>query len=363
MNFGAYKSRVRHGGIRVRGLVLAAWLALSGAIVGVATASAREAAPAAFSQEASIATLALARAGNPVAMIAVARTYEGGVAAPKNEAEARRWYLMAAERGVTDAMDRLGVFYAEGIGGPKNSAKALYWSDRAWRSAPEFYPDRYPMGGRMAADRVAIFRDLQARARRSDPEAMFYLGRMVEHGQGTPENPVKAAEWYRKAADKGYLPALTALGQVMYDNTRLFDRWAEGEALVEEAAKKGDLDAMTHMGVMNDLRAGGSPQDPLGQERFKQAALWYRLAADKGGVIATGHLGRLYRWGLGVPQDHAQALRLLRLAADADHPDAMLNLAAMYEKGEGMPANVELAAHWRCLVKKRQSKPGAVICP
>jgi len=47
----------------------------------------------------------------------------------------------------------------------------------------------------------------------------------------------------------------------------------------------------------------------------KQAAFWFRKAADQGEAMAQFNLGRMYLNGTGVPQDYAQAYLWTNLAA------------------------------------------------
>ncbi|MEQ8495031.1 MAG: tetratricopeptide repeat protein, partial [Gammaproteobacteria bacterium] len=47
--------------------------------------------------------------------------------------------------------------------------------------------------------------------------AQYFLGRMYAAGQGVEKNAETAAEWYRKAAEKGVADAQVRLGE-MYEN-------------------------------------------------------------------------------------------------------------------------------------------------
>ena len=53
--------------------------------------------------------------------------YADGLGLPKDEAEAVKWYRMAAEQGQANAQDNLGFAYAKGLGVPKDEAKAVKW--------------------------------------------------------------------------------------------------------------------------------------------------------------------------------------------------------------------------------------------
>ena len=53
--------------------------------------------------------------------------YDRGEGVPQNDAEAVRWYRMAAEQGVALAQYSLGVMYANGRGVPQDDIEAARW--------------------------------------------------------------------------------------------------------------------------------------------------------------------------------------------------------------------------------------------
>jgi TPR repeat protein len=75
-----------------------------------------------------------------------------------------------------------------------------------------------------------------------------------------------------------------------------------------------------------------------------EAVRWYRKAADHGDASAQFNLGVLYYRGDGVPQDHNEAAKLYRLAADQGNASAQFNLGVMYSKGEGVARDPQQAA-------------------
>ncbi len=78
----------------------------------------------------------------------------------------------------------------------------------------------------------------------------------------------------------------------------------------------------------------------------REAAKWYRLAADQGNVKAQTSLGFMYEKGEGVPQDYAKSLIWYRLAAQQGSKQAQYNLALMYDKGEGIGQDSNEAVFW-----------------
>lgn len=78
---------------------------------------------------------------------------------------------------------------------------------------------------------------------------------------------------------------------------------------------------------------------------YPQAVSWFQQSADQnfsGGYYA---LGVAYDSGLGVPLDHAQAMRMY-LKAAAEIPSAATNIALLYAQGCGVDQDYAQAANW-----------------
>jgi TPR repeat protein len=72
-------------------------------------------------------------------------------------------------------------------------------------------------------------------------------------------------------------------------------------------AELGNAGAQHHLGVMYEY-GKGVPQD------FAEAVAWYRKAAEQGYVIAQTSLGWMFANSQGVPQDHIRAYMWFKLA-------------------------------------------------
>ena len=91
------------------------------------------------------------------------------------------------------------------------------------------------------------------------------------------------------------------------------------------------------------------PDSPSGHEHFqlaekyksgegvtqdhKEAEKWYRLAAEQGHAEAQFSLGQMYSFGKGVPSDDTEAAKWYRLAAEQGHAGAQNNLGIKYAFG------------------------------
>ena len=117
-------------------------------------------------------------------------------------------------------------------------------------------------------------------------------------------------------------------------------------------AEEGDADAQADLGFM--YRQGlGVRQDDA------EAVRWYRLAADQGHAEAMDILGYLYSapdvfaGGERVPHDYVDAVRWLRLAAEQGGADGMFSLGSMYLDGNGVPQDDVQAHMWFSLMASR----------
>ena len=85
-------------------------------------------------------------------------------------------------------------------------------------------------------------------------------------------------------------------------------------------AKKQDLDAMTLVGRIYDE----------GLNQPQKALPWFRKAAELGDAQAQLELAELYQAGDGVPKDMDMAIKWYEKAAAQDHYEAQLALALHY---------------------------------
>ena len=105
---------------------------------------------------------------------------------------------------------------------------------------------------------VAMY-DFEQRAVQGDPIAQFCLACMYKHGKGVPPNPLKAIEWYTKAAEQDYTAAQNDLG-VMYEfigESKLLSgdeagmtNFVEAMKWFQESGKQGNLTALFNVALI-----------------------------------------------------------------------------------------------------------------
>jgi TPR repeat protein len=97
------------------------------------------------------------------------------------------------------------------------------------------------------------------------------------------------------------------------DSTQVADCHKTAAEWYRKAAEKGDVAGQLRMAAL--YRDGkGVPRD------MEQAAEWYRKAAEQGDVSAQGTLGVLYSMGQGVPQSYPDSYFWFDLAAHVKGP-------------------------------------------
>lgn len=107
-------------------------------------------------------------------------------------------------------------------------------------------------------------------------------------------------------------------------------------------ASSGDAAAQIQLA---DLYATGGATKP----DYKQAAAWYRKAAEQNNTAAQVHLADLYRDGRGVPRDMAQATDWYRKAAELGDASAQGTLGILYSVGMGVQRDDVEAYYWLSL--------------
>jgi TPR repeat protein len=113
-------------------------------------------------------------------------------------------------------------------------------------------------------------------------------------------------------------------------------------------AKANAGDAASQVQVGDGYAAGRGLLRNMKQvaEDYRQAAGWYRKAAEQGSVAGELRLAALYRDGSGVARDMAQAAEWYRKAAEQGDVGAQATLGVLYSMGQGVPHSDVEAYYW-----------------
>ena len=231
---------------------------------------------------------------------------------------------------------------------------------------------------------VALY-DFEQRAMRGDGDrvAEFYLGYMYKHGKGVAKDLGKAVEWYRKAAERGYVPAVNDYAVATLEQSARFEEefaritksFVGGDEdvlrlkneveylrknvreptvrFLQSLAEDGNPTTQFNLGIMCIYDYDGLPED------LKKPEEWFQKAANQGHVPAQYYLARTYEEGLGgVTPDLEKALEWYTKAAKRDEPEGpkarSLGEAFMRAKGANRVMPRRKADSLQCIGKAKE---------
>ena len=145
-------------------------------------------------------------------------------------------------------------------------------------------------------------------------------------------DPVRAADLYRRAAEKGHALAGLRYGLALAEGNGVKRDPAEAQRWLMRAQQNGMPEAALALGDM----AARTPasRDKAANEKVVQSALaWYEIAANAGVPSAQFKLANAYFAGVGVPHDAAQAQLWYSRAAQQGLPQAQHALGIMLMGG------------------------------
>ena len=168
---------------------------------------------------------------------------------------------------------------------------------------------------------------------------------MLSNGTGVQCNRPEAFDWYKRAAEKDYHPALYNLG-LWHNSIKDIPKAVE---YFEKASHLGNSSAMEKLASIY-LKESSIPVEPsdrtrarLQQQRRRHAIQWFKKAAELSNSIAQRELGKLYGTGTGVTHDYERAFGLYGQAAAQNDPEATLLLGSYYEEGRAVKKDSEHA--------------------
>ena len=242
----------------------------------------------------------------------------------------REWFEQAAASGDLIAAFNFGVCLAEGVGIERDDRKAAEWLRRA-------------------ADGVV--------------NAQYWYGRMLVEGRGVEANPEEGRAWITKAADVGMIEAEVMLADMMLTGRGGAEGSSGRAGVVRKAAERGHVGAMFAVGAMY----GGGHEVPM--DRVGGAALVPRrrrtrpsLCADDAGPLSSRNLAGVQDVGEGqalagpraIPGSAGRQDRPRRAAAGAaggwpwDRDPGRRQLSLMLRPAPAQPSGPEAATSRAC---------------
>ena len=225
-----------------------------------------------------------------------------------------------AARGVADSCVGVGNYYRYGYGVDADAKTAYDWylkasEKKSWEAmlklASMCRRGEVPGGGDSEADMWArkAVEELRPFAENGLDEAQCALADCYANGWGVDQSYEEAVVWYAKSYDGRDWRAATRLARCYAEGRGVDKDEARAAALIKQASKRDNGEALGWLGECYEQAELGIPQDA------KLSVECYQKSAAAGSACGMYNLGRCFEHGVGVAKDHAKALLWLRLAA------------------------------------------------
>lgn len=179
------------------------------------------------------------------------------------------------------------------------------------------------------------FKETLAAAQQDNAPAMVRLGDFYLQGKGVEPNKEQATHWYRKAFQKEDSQAAWKLAQVYIQD----ENWDEAAAYLQLAAQDKNADAQNELGRFYQEGLGELPL-------HKGEAIYWRMQAAQNGNEEAANL--LKQVQAQEPDLYAREEKFssdLQAAQEGD-TDAMYHVAAAYQAGQEVLADMKRAEKW-----------------
>jgi len=305
----------------------------------------------------------LAQAGNAQAQNAVGALYDNGLGVASDEAEAFRWYSMAANQNYPMAMRNLGTMYATGHGVPYDLPQAQLWLGRAASAGDPVAAKRLaglppvatasaePVATPLSSDSSTVGNMLPTGTPNNNFGAAtgpsnFATAPAANAAAAAPASNAPAGNASATAAPAQPATASAAAGAPTFPAPApapATQSAAEASAAVQPASATqmtaSASTAATSAAVDTTASAGttasGTATDgwhafDLGD--YKTALQIWEPLAQQGDTNLQVLVGSLYDYGQGVPQDKKQALQWYVMAAEKGLGRAQLAAGSLLAK-------------------------------
>lgn len=172
-----------------------------------------------------------------------------------------------------------------------------------------------------------------AASKHGHAESGYRTALCYEFGWGCRKDYAKAVQFYRAAASKNHPGAAARLGKAcLTGDMGLQNKYREGVKWLKRASESADGQYNTAPYELGLLHETGYGEDIFKDEVY--AVQLFTQAAELGHAEAALKLGEAYEHGLlRCPKDAALSVHYYNCAAQADMPEAMMNLCAWYMVG------------------------------
>ncbi|MDD7987519.1 tetratricopeptide repeat protein [Lentisphaera marina] len=302
-------------------------------------------------------------------MYNLANLYIRGDGVEKNEDDALKYYMKAADFGLAQAninaallldrredyekairyfqeaslikdyraISRLAEYYERGLGGPKRVLDAINLykesaqkgnADAQLKMAEFSNNSEYPS----VYDPKEALKWLMLSADNGNPVSEARVAYCYQNGIGVRKDNEIAVNWFLRAANQNFPPAQVALGNCYSVGMGVPSNLETAYSWYEKAARLGDSSGLYNAGVCH-LRGIGT------KVNVERGLDYYQRSADQGYAQALYVLAYMYEVGEDVKKDISKAIINYQKAAVQNHAGALYELGRIYLDGKYLKSN------------------------
>ena len=185
-------------------------------------------------------------------------------------------------------------------------------------------PSSHPTPVALSQEKIDQLQSLTPLDENASPERLMMRGEDYYFGRNGISKDFNLAEQYwRWAAQKGFLEAQYNLARLYSDSTKPVYDMEQSHHWFLEAARNGKVPAYIAV-AENFFHGRGTQVD------YRQAYDWYDKSAKHGYPMAYNNLGVMYENGLGVKKDAVKSLAMFKEGAQLNDATAQANLGMIY---------------------------------
>jgi len=260
-----------------------------------------------------------AQQGDDKAMNTLGTWYFIGKNVQVNQERALRYWALAAQKNNAEAIGNMAMCYQQGKGTKQDSAMAVKLYEKAIEKG----------------NTLVLKQHIELADKQNNLFSSLLLHELYSQGLGVKRDQAKAQQYMKKAASAGHTDSQVkwALLCLNDKNTKEAAQW------FKKAADKGNLSGVYYYGYLLFKGMGVAQDKATGINLLTQAS-------KRGLVAADNMLGQIYYEGDGTDKNIEKALKHLKKAAIARKGDSQFLLAQCYKNGEGVDKDYDLAVQW-----------------
>jgi TPR repeat protein len=189
--------------------------------------------------------------------------------------EAAASFRQAADEGHAESQYILSTMYDAGKGVPRDDTQAERWELTAAEQGHVYAQANLSFRCASARDFAGAFEWCQRAADGDLTWAQYNLGLMYQKGEGVARSDAEAAHWYRLAAAQGHADAQQQLADLYYLGLGIPRNHTQAALWYRRAAEQGSARAQFQLGYLYDVGLGI-------EQDYTQYRYWTRMAAEQG---------------------------------------------------------------------------------